>query len=307
MNCPRCRTRVASSQKFCGDCGEPLPWVCHACGSGNAPRNRFCVECGASGAAAPNGGPSPAREAGTPSQEPERRQLTIMFADLIGSTALSVRAGTGRFPRPDACVARLRDRTGGQPWRPRDAAHGRRHPGLLRLSAGQRGGRRRAVRAGLAIIEAVGRLLTTAGPRGTLGSRIGLATGPVIVGDLIGAGPSLEWSVVSETANLASRLQTLAELDSVVIDDVTGNSRRTSSVRGDRADATEGHFAAVRPWTVLRESAVESRFEALRTASCRWSGVRRRPICCTAAGPGPEAGPARPWCWWARPAWASRA
>ncbi len=67
----------------------------------------------------------------------------------------------------------------------------------------------RAVQAGLALVEAVGRLNTAAGV--PLQVRVGIATGLVVVGDLIGAGAAQEQAVVGETPNLAARLQALAE------------------------------------------------------------------------------------------------
>jgi class 3 adenylate cyclase/tetratricopeptide (TPR) repeat protein len=264
MNCPRCKTRVASSQKFCGDCGEPLPWLCPACGTRNAPRNRFCVDCGAQSAA--SGGELPSASNAQPaSQELERRQLTIMFADLIGSTTLSARLDPEDFRDVmhawRDCVTGLVVRYGG-----RVTLH--MGDGILAFFGYPRANEvdaERAVRSGLSIIEAVGRLQTSAGPPGTLSTRVGLATGPVIVGDLIGAGSSLEWSVVSETANLAARLQTFAEPNTVIIDDLTHQlSGGMFEYAAIGPTSLKGIQAAVRPWTVLRENTVESRFKALR-------------------------------------------
>jgi class 3 adenylate cyclase/tetratricopeptide (TPR) repeat protein len=189
-----------------------------------------------------------------------------MFADLIGSTTLG-----GRLEPEDFrdvmhtwrnCVTGLVVRFGG-----RVATHT--GDGILAFFGYPRANEvdaERAVRSSLAIIEAVGRLATGAGLPGTLCTRVGLATGLVIVGDLIGAGSSLEWSVVSETTNLAARLQTLAQPNTVVIDDVT---RHLSGGMFEYAaigpTQLKGIPASVRPWTVLGESNVESRFEALRT------------------------------------------
>ncbi|MBV9954700.1 MAG: zinc ribbon domain-containing protein, partial [Pseudolabrys sp.] len=90
MNCPQCGASVGTGWKFCGDCGSPLPWRCTACGSENPAEKRFCTECGVGAPAAP-------QRAGAPLPPPpstslaERRQLTVMFADLVGSTALGAR------------------------------------------------------------------------------------------------------------------------------------------------------------------------------------------------------------------------
>ncbi len=260
MYCPGCRARVATGKKFCADCGTPLPWFCHVCGGENAPRSRFCGECGAPNAATVSG-------AAPASGEPERRNLTVVFADLVGSTELGARLD------PED----LRDVIGA--WRNRVTGLIARYGGLVTRHMGDgilaffgyprahEADAERAVRAGLAIIEAAGRLETVAGPPGTLATRVGLATGLVIVGDLIGAGSSLEWSVVGETPNLASRLQTLAKPNMLLIDHVTRHL-----IGGMFEYAALGPVELkgipdpVQPWVVLRESAVESRFEALRTS-----------------------------------------
>src|SRR5262249_49225033 len=89
MICPRCGANAASGKKFCGDCGSPLPWQCRACGSENPSDKRFCGDCGAAQAAGPAGLPERPPVAAAPT--PERRQLTVMFTDLVGSTALGTR------------------------------------------------------------------------------------------------------------------------------------------------------------------------------------------------------------------------
>jgi class 3 adenylate cyclase len=120
----------------------------------------------------------------------------------------------------------------------------------------------RAVRAGLGAIDAVGGLKV----RSTkLQARIGIATGLVVVGDLIGEGSAREQSVVGETANLAARLQALAEPGAVVI------SRDTRRLVGDLFECRDlgmlevkGIAEPVPAWQVLRQRDIESRFEALR-------------------------------------------
>lgn len=88
MICPRCGAKVADHKKFCGDCGSALPWRCSACGSENPADKRFCSDCGAAAfRAKPEGPPAPA----APQPSAELRQLTVMFVDLVGSTALGAR------------------------------------------------------------------------------------------------------------------------------------------------------------------------------------------------------------------------
>ena len=195
--------------------------------------------------------------------EAERRQITVMFCDLVGSTALST-----RFDPED-----LRELI---------AAY---HRAVTEVVAGFDGfvakymgdgvlvyfgyprahedDAERAVRAGLASIAAVGRLnVGTA----KLQARVGIATGLVVVGDLIGEGSAREQSVVGETPNLAARLQALAAPGSLVI------AARTRQQIGELFDLQElgpQHIAGFdepqRAWRVLGESDEVSRFEALRS------------------------------------------
>jgi class 3 adenylate cyclase len=144
----------------------------------------------------------------------ERRQLTVMFCDLVSSTELSSRLDPedlrdviAAYHRAVADVVRAFDGFiarymgdgvlvyFGYPRAHEDEAE-------------------RAVRAGLGVIEAVGRLDVKSVE---LNARVGIATGLVVVGDLIGEGPAEERSVVGETPNLAARLQALAEPGAVVI------------------------------------------------------------------------------------------
>src|SRR5439155_2463976 len=121
----------------------------------------------------------------------------------------------------------------------------------------------RAARAGLALVERVGRL-----EMAKVAIRVGIATGLVVVGDLIGAGDAQERGVVGETPNLAARLQERAPANGVIIAEAT---RRLLGELFEYRDlgTTEvrGLDAPVAVWQVLRPSAVESRFEALRSAS----------------------------------------
>jgi class 3 adenylate cyclase len=145
----------------------------------------------------------------------ERRQLTVMFSDLVGSTALSARLD------PEE----LRDAIGA--YHQSVATVVRRFDGLVAKYMGDgvlvyfgfprahEDDAERAVRAGLDIVAAVGELDAPA--IGKLQVRIGIATGLVVVGDLIGEGASQEQAVVGETPNLAARLQALAEPGAVVI------------------------------------------------------------------------------------------
>ena len=121
----------------------------------------------------------------------------------------------------------------------------------------------RAVRAGLELVAAVGALKTHA----PLQTRVGIATGLVVVGDLIGSGASQEQAIVGETPNLAARLQGIAEPNSVVIAESTrklvGNLFELEDLG---AQDLKGIAGPVRAWAALRPASVESRFEALHAS-----------------------------------------
>ena len=120
-----------------------------------------------------------------------------------------------------------------------------------------------AVRAGLALVDAVGAIERA---KRKLSVRVGIATGIVVVGDLIGSGSAQEQAVVGETPNLAARLQALAESNTVVIGPAT---RRLLGGLFEYSDLgaveLKGFAEPARAYQVLRPSGVESRFEALRS------------------------------------------
>jgi len=192
----------------------------------------------------------------------ERRQLTVMFCDLVGSTELSTRLD------PED----LREVIGAYHGAVGEIVSGfdgfvSRYMGdgvLIYFGYPQahEDDAERAVRAGLSALDAVGRLDIKSVK---LQTRVGIATGLVVVGDLIGAGSAQEQSVVGETPNLAARLQTLAEPDTVVI--AAGTRRLVGDLfeyRDLGAVQIKGITAPVPAWQVLRPSLVASRFEALR-------------------------------------------
>jgi class 3 adenylate cyclase len=115
------------------------------------------------------------------------------------------------------------------------------------------------VRAGLELVAAVGALKSHA----ALQTRVGIATGLVVVGDLIGSGASQEQAIVGETPNLAARLQALAEPNTVVIAESTrkllGNLFELEELG---AREVKGIAGSLRAWAALRASSVASRFEA---------------------------------------------
>ena len=201
---------------------------------------------------------------GPPSHNAERRQLTVMFCDLVGSTTLSTRFDpedlreiVGAYHR---CVTDTVARFGGfvAKYMGDGVLVYFGYPGAHEDDA------ERAVRAGLAAIDAVGRL---AAPE-PLNVRIGIATGLVVVSDLIGAGAAQERGVVGETPNLAARLQALARPGALVIADGTRRQIGALFEIEDLGPQPLAGFAEPQPaWRVVSESAVVSRFEALRSGT----------------------------------------
>ena len=194
--------------------------------------------------------------------EAERRQLTVMFCDLVGSTALSSRLD----PEDLREVIAAYHRTVAEIVVGFDGFVSRYMGDGVLVYFGypqaHEDDAERAVRAGLGAIDAVGRLDVKSVK---LQTRVGIATGLVVVGDLVGAGPVQEQSVVGETPNLAARLQALAGPDAVVIAASTRRLVGNLFEYGDLgAIEVKGMVGPVPAWQVLCPSMVESRFEALR-------------------------------------------
>src|SRR6201982_2739301 len=206
----------------------------------------------------------PAASPANATAEAERRQLTVMFCDLVGSTPLSprfdpedLREIVGAYHR---CVADTVARFGGFVAKYMG-------DGVLiyfGYPEAHEDDAERAARAGLAVIDAVGRLAT----QEPLNVRIGSASGLVVVGDLIGEGAAQERAVVGETPNLAARLQALAMPNTLVIGEAT---RRQVGGLFDLADlgpqALAGLAEPQPAWRVIGESGMLSRFEALRSGT----------------------------------------
>jgi class 3 adenylate cyclase len=194
----------------------------------------------------------------------ERRQLTVVFVDLIGSTALAERLDpedlrTAMRAYQDVCAGVITRFEGFVAKYLGDGVLA--YFGWPRTREDET---QQAVKAGLAVTEAVAGLTAPGGP---LAARVGIATGLVVVGDLLGEGAAREESVVGETPNLAARLQQLAEPGTVVVADAT---RRLLGGLFDLEDLGEwpvrGFARPVRGWRVLGERQVEGRFEARRAA-----------------------------------------
>ena len=210
--------------------------------------------------ATPAEAPSPPS---APPPEPlaDRRQVSVMFCDLIGSTALSARLD------PEDLSAVI------QAYQERVNEIAARYGGFIARYLGdgvliyfgwpqkREDDPERAVRAALDIIAAMGKgLIRGERPR----VRIGIATGLVVIGERIGVNDSLQYTAIGETPNRAARLQAIASADAAVIDAMTRQMiGRLFEVRDLGAQDLPGLTGAVPAWAVLGESGMLSRFEAL--------------------------------------------
>ena len=201
----------------------------------------------------------------------ERRHLTILFGDLVGSTAISTRLDPealheimGPYRK---CCADAIERAGGfvarylgdgvlayfgYPQASEDAAE-------------------RAVNAGLALVEAVGQLRDDMGK--PLQTRVGIASGLVLIGDLVAAGAPHDHDVVGETPNLAARLQAHAQPNTVII---SGETRQLIGELFECAPVDtqplKGFAMPMESWRVVKSSEIVNRFRALRTSNAALVG-----------------------------------
>lgn len=201
----------------------------------------------------------------TPKDEAERRQLTVMFCDLMGSTELSQRLDPEDLREvnrayQDACKTAIE----------RYEGYVARYMGdgvlaYFGFPQAHEDDAERAVHAGLAVVESVAGLDVSVGDAQDieLAVRVGIATGPVVVGDIIGEAASQESAVVGETPNLAARLQALASRNAVVIGPgtqalVTGRFEYENL--GDHQ--LKGIAERIQIWRVIASAAADSRFAA---------------------------------------------
>src|SRR5262245_7796424 len=262
MNCPLCSANIPAGSKFCEECGTPLSRACASCGHVNSLKAKFCSECGATLSttskpveAVPRPRPAPAAMAA------ERRQLTVMFCDMVGSSALSTRLDAEEQREVIAafhtCCANEIKVLGGMVAQYLG-------DGVLAYfgyPTAQENDAERAIFAGLAILQAVGSLNTTSDV--AVQTRIAIGSGVVVVGDLVREGVTQENAAIGETTNLVARLQAIAEPNSLVISPVT---HRLVGALFDYRDlgrhSLKGFPDPVHVRQVLGPSKVESRFDA---------------------------------------------
>ena len=274
MICKACGFENSDGAKFCIECGIPFEHCCPNCGFDNLPQAKFCMECGA-----PIKNQAPkntqiikqkekenqltSQVSGIKSPESELRQLTVMFCDLVGSTAISEQLEPEELHKlmgtyQEVCAEVISRFEGhiakylgdgiliyfGYPLAHEDDAY-------------------RAVRAGLEIVVAFNELpLRNTQLHQTLQVRIGIHTGLVMVGEMGAGGTREHMAIVGETPNIASRLLNISKPNTVIISSATHRLVEGLFTCRSLGDQTlKGLSQPIELYQVLQESGVQSRFE----------------------------------------------
>src|SRR2546426_3894166 len=269
--CSQCGFENRVGVRFCEHCGaKPPELICPACGAAVPPDRRFCWSCGKPLAPSTERASVVGPSAVTPNRtapEAERRQLTVMFCDLVGSTALSERLDPEDLrdvlrAYQDTCAEALRRFEGhiaqtlgdglmvyfGYPRADEDDVH-------------------RAVRAGLEILHGIAGLdRRLRAERGVaVAVRIGIHTGLVVAGEVGGADTRADMAVIGETPNVAARLQALATPNTVVVSEATwrllGGAVEAEELGGD---SLKGPSPPQRLFPILKEHPPEGRDSPFR-------------------------------------------
>jgi class 3 adenylate cyclase/tetratricopeptide (TPR) repeat protein len=260
VRCSKCGTDNAENSRFCDQCATPLSRLCAKCSFENSPQARFCAQC-----AAPLGPALNERDEAQTSSTTygERRHLTILFCDLVGSVTLTSqldpeewRATVEGYQRT---VSEAIRRLGGEVVR----YVGDGIMAFFGYPAAHDDDAERAARAGLALLDAIAQFNQQRAAQPALSVRIGIDSGPVVVGT--GAGQAID--AFGDAANIAARVQATAEPNTVV---VTGGTHRLISglfVVEDRgAHQLKGIERPVQLYRIARPSGIRSRFEAAAAA-----------------------------------------
>jgi len=251
--CPFCSARLEVDADRCASCAIDLSQKCGGCGRPTPPQGRFCVHCG-----------EDLRTGAANGLTPELRQLTVVFYDLVGSTSLvtslGLEAATTIIAEFHREVTAVMSRFGGF------VAHYGGDGALVMFGypCAHEDDAQSAIRASWEAIQVVAAMRLDDGRR--LAVRIGGANGLAVVGDMVGGGGPRALDVSAEAANLAARLQAIAEPNALLISD---DLRRMVGGRLDARDlgrrAIKGWTRPVKVWQVLGIASRSDRFEA-RTA-----------------------------------------
>ena len=286
MICGHCGADNKAGRKFCSQCGQNLPALCLGCGYENDQNDRFCGGCGVNlepsaspNAAKPDGAspvPEPEPEPRpdlkgkfidekslAPRQQAEKRQLTVMFCDLADSTAMSTRMDPEDLSQlnqlyQETCSSVIEEFGG----------YIARYMGdgvlcYFGYPRAHENDAERSIHAALRIQSRIKEINEEGLMPELMSVRIGIATGPVIVGEVVGTGAARESTAVGKTPNLAARLQSLAQPGKIVI---ANETRILAGSRFELANTGQhqlkGIDTPVDAWEVLSVSSTNSRFEA---------------------------------------------
>ena len=251
MCCSNCKSDNPAGKRFCGDCGAALVKRCPKCSSENPPANRFCGECGTQ----LDESVKP-RENGSAG---ERRHLTVLFCDLVGSTGLSAQLDPEEWrsilDRYHRSASEAIVRFGGH------VAHyfGDGVMAYFGYPKAHDNDAERAARAGLAILDAI----TALGGGLKLSARVGIDSGPVVVA----ASAGNDTDVFGDTPNIAARVQAAGEPNTVL---VTSHTYRLLSglfaVENWGSQQLKGIERPLQLYRVLRPSGARGRLEAVATS-----------------------------------------
>jgi class 3 adenylate cyclase len=265
-SCSVCGRAASPGAGFCGGCGSPLPSLCPHCGRPNPVDNRFCESCGHQLASAAAASAPVTPSAVGPDRSGERRYLTVMFCDLVGSTALSA----GLDPEDMRQVIRAYQARCLEVVTAYDGSVAQYlGDGVLAYfgyPAAHEDDAADAVRAALAITRAMAPLAAELGLE-HLSARVGLHTGLVVVGEMVGptdAPFGADVLAIGATPNIAARLQALAQPGEVVIGESTAELVRGYFVLDSLG--TPELKGASRPIEVLRvvgETSARSRLDVM--------------------------------------------
>ncbi len=284
MRCPACGHENLDGAKFCNECGAKLELACPRCGKVNPPGSKFCCECGQPLSAPQESHPPKSLPEKWPQPYPfplpkelsekilaqkgriegERRQVTVMFCDLEGSTALTEKLGD---ERAFSLIDEIFDILTQQVHRYEGTVQEFRGDGIMALFGAPialENAAQRAIRSALAIHQEVTKFghQIQEGTRGTgIHMRIGIHTGPVVLGT-IGSDLRLEFQVIGDTVNLAARMESLAEPGSTyVTNDTFKLTEGLFRFEGLGEKLVKGKETPVRVYRVIAPSSHSTRFD----------------------------------------------
>jgi class 3 adenylate cyclase/tetratricopeptide (TPR) repeat protein len=256
MHCSRCDSDNREGRKFCANCGAPLSVSCPKCGASNRPGEKFCGECGAGLADATVAKPPEAKTVAATSGE--RRHLTVLFCDLVGSTEIAAKLDPEEWRELVASYHRAASEAV-----TRNGGHIAKYLGdgimaYFGYPEAHENDAERATRAGLAIVEGLSKLnQESTNPKVSV--RVGIDSGTVVVG----AGAGKEIDVFGEAPNNAAHLQALAAPSTVLISAAT--HRLVSGlfvVEARGAQALKASEHPIQIYRVIQPSGVRGRLEA---------------------------------------------